>query len=260
MPPRSSISFCSGSRSITGYGVSGSISVEFAPSSPSDVARELGHGDVHAEADAEVRDLRARARRGRRGSCPPSRASRSRRARARRRRARAVAPPPRATCPRRRPSARARGSRGGRRRASAPRAPTGTRPGASRTCRRARSRPRSSRAAMRSVRSSHSPRSAVAGGEAELLADEPVEALGLQRATARGRRRARPGTRSPPRARRRRRARSSRGCRGDSSSCERQTTMSGWIPMRRSSLTECCVGFVFSSPAASMNGTSVTCR
>ena len=28
--------------------------------------------------------------------------------------------------------------------------------------------------------------------------------------------------------------------------------------MRRSSLTECCVGFVFSSPAASMNGTSVT--
>ena len=34
MPPRSSTSFCSGSRSITGYGVSGSISVEFAPSSP----------------------------------------------------------------------------------------------------------------------------------------------------------------------------------------------------------------------------------
>ena len=28
--------------------------------------------------------------------------------------------------------------------------------------------------------------------------------------------------------------------------------------MRRSSFTECCVGFVFSSPAASMNGTSVT--
>ena len=56
MPPRSSISFCSGSRSITGYGVSGSISVEFAPSSPHDVARELGDRDVHAEADAEVRD------------------------------------------------------------------------------------------------------------------------------------------------------------------------------------------------------------
>ena len=34
--------------------------------------------------------------------------------------------------------------------------------------------------------------------------------------------------------------------------------MSGWTPMRRSSLTECCVGFVFSSPAVSMNGTSVT--
>ena len=30
---------------------------------------------------------------------------------------------------------------------------------------------------------------------------------------------------------------------------ERQTTMSGAMPMRRSSLTECCVGFVLSSPA-----------
>ena len=33
---------------------------------------------------------------------------------------------------------------------------------------------------------------------------------------------------------------------GDS---ERQSSMSGWMPMRRSSLTECWVGFVFSSPA-----------
>ena len=45
-----------------------------------------------------------------------------------------------------------------------------------------------------------------------------------------------------------------------SGSVERQTRTSGWIPMRRSSLTECCVGFVFSSPAVSMYGTSVTCR
>ena len=30
--------------------------------------------------------------------------------------------------------------------------------------------------------------------------------------------------------------------------------------MRRSSLTECWVGFVFSSPAESTNGTYVTCR
>ena len=30
--------------------------------------------------------------------------------------------------------------------------------------------------------------------------------------------------------------------------------MSGWTPMRRSSLTECCVGLVFSSPAVSMIG------
>ena len=49
-------------------------------------------------------------------------------------------------------------------------------------------------------------------------------------------------------------ARSSR----DSGCEERQTTTSGVIPMRRSSLTECCVGFVFSSPAASIMGTSVT--
>ncbi len=34
--------------------------------------------------------------------------------------------------------------------------------------------------------------------------------------------------------------------------------MSGCTPIRRNSLTECCVGFVFSSPAVSMNGTSVT--
>ena len=33
--------------------------------------------------------------------------------------------------------------------------------------------------------------------------------------------------------------------------------MSGAIPIRRSSLTECCVGFVFSSPAWPMYGTSV---
>ena len=51
-------------------------------------------------------------------------------------------------------------------------------------------------------------------------------------------------------------ARSSRGSGLD----ERATTTSGEIPMRRSSLTECCVGFVLSSPAASIMGTSVTCR
>ena len=33
--------------------------------------------------------------------------------------------------------------------------------------------------------------------------------------------------------------------------------MSGWMPMRRSSLTECCVGLVLSSPAWPMYGTSV---
>ena len=43
----------------------------------------------------------------------------------------------------------------------------------------------------------------------------------------------------------------------DSPPSERQTTMSGWMPIRRSSSTECCVGLVFSSPAWPMYGTSV---
>ena len=43
----------------------------------------------------------------------------------------------------------------------------------------------------------------------------------------------------------------------DSSDSLRQSSMSGWMPMRRSSLTECCVGLVFSSPAWPMYGTSV---
>jgi hypothetical protein len=37
----------------------------------------------------------------------------------------------------------------------------------------------------------------------------------------------------------------------------RAITMSGWIPISRSSFTECCVGLVFISPAVAMNGTSV---
>ena len=39
---------------------------------------------------------------------------------------------------------------------------------------------------------------------------------------------------------------------------ERQTMMSGWIPMLRSSFTLCWVGLVFSSPDVPMNGISVT--
>ena len=38
---------------------------------------------------------------------------------------------------------------------------------------------------------------------------------------------------------------------------QRQSRMSGWMPMERSSLTECCVGLVFSSPALGMKGMSV---
>ena len=259
MPPRSSTSFCSGSRSITGYGVSGSISVEFAPSRPSDVPRELGDRDVHAEADAEVRDpALARDAAGEDLALPAARAEAARHEHAvdlveRRDRllvrhvlrvdpahvhARAVV------------DARVLERLVHREvgvvqlhvladerdldlallaRRSAPSA---------RATRRGRPAARRARAASRRARRGPLP-AAPAG---------------------RGRRRGRRGSRSRRRARRRRRARSCRGCPSESSSRERQTTMSGWIPMRRSSLTECCVGFVFSSPAASMNGTSVTWR
>ena len=39
----------------------------------------------------------------------------------------------------------------------------------------------------------------------------------------------------------------------------RSTSASGWMPMERSAATECCVGLVFCSPDAPMNGTSDTC-
>ncbi len=39
----------------------------------------------------------------------------------------------------------------------------------------------------------------------------------------------------------------------------RRTSASGWMPMLRSAATECCVGLVFCSPDAPMNGTSETC-
>ena len=39
----------------------------------------------------------------------------------------------------------------------------------------------------------------------------------------------------------------------------RSTSASGWMPMERSVATECCVGLVFCSPEAPMNGTSETC-
>ena len=38
-----------------------------------------------------------------------------------------------------------------------------------------------------------------------------------------------------------------------------QTRMSGCIPASKSVFTECCVGFVFSSPAAARNGINVRC-
>ena len=45
---------------------------------------------------------------------------------------------------------------------------------------------------------------------------------------------------------------------GGSGCSQRQTSTSGCTPRAASSRTECCVGLVFSSPAAAMYGTSVT--
>ena len=56
------------------------------------------------------------------------------------------------------------------------------------------------------------------------------------------------------------RCRTGRSCasrpRGIGSS-QRHSRMSGWMPIERSSLTECCVGLVFISPAVLMKGSSV---
>jgi hypothetical protein len=40
---------------------------------------------------------------------------------------------------------------------------------------------------------------------------------------------------------------------------QRHSRMSGWMPIERSSLTECWVGLVFISPAVLMNGSKVRC-
>ena len=73
---------------MTGNGVSGSISVELAPSRPT-TCRANSDTATCMPRQMPRYGIRARARPGRRGSSPPSRASRSRRGRARRRRRRA---------------------------------------------------------------------------------------------------------------------------------------------------------------------------
>ena len=177
------------------------------------------------------------------------------------RRRRAGAPRPRrAQAPRRRPS---------RSRRSTPceiaamlqglDAPTGRRRGAATYLPTMRD-PHAPLEAARCARTmrSHVATGRAADSESEALDDEIVEPLLAQRAAAPRRCAARP-RRDDARARRgRRRGRSSRAARRDSGRRERQTTTSGGIPMPRSSLTECCVGLVLSSPAASMYGTSVT--
>ena len=259
MPPRSSTSFCSGSRSITGIRRLGIHLGRVRAVEPDDVARELGDGDVHAEADAEIRDLVARARRGRRGSSPPSRASRSRRGRARRRPSRAA----------RRASSSDMSS------ASTQRTRTRAAVVDARVLERlvhrevgvlqlhvladerdlddARAARRCARSARPTRRGRPRPRSSPSFSQTSRSRPSLLERL-----RARGRRRGRRGSRSPRSASTSAKSAILSRMSRESASCERQTMTSGWIPMRRSSLTECCVGFVFSSPAVSMNGTSVT--
>ena len=245
---------------MTGNGVSGSISVEFAPSMPATCRANSETATCMPRQMSEVRDLAlAGDPAGEDLPLPPARAEAARDEDAVRP-ARAPARPPRRTCAPRPPSGRAPARRGGRPRASAPRGPRGTRRGASRTCRRARSRPRSSSSRLRSMRSCHSPSSAGRQSRPSFLADERVEALCLENLGDEVHVRARPGSRSPRCGSTSAKSAIFSRMSSESGSVERQTTTSGWMPMRRSSLTECCVGFVFSSPAAGMNGTSVTCR
>ena len=222
------------------------------------MARELARRRRACRGRCRGTGSRARGRPGTRGSSPPSRASRSRRGRARRRPTRARAAASSSDIP----SASTQRTR--------TRAVVDARV-LERLVHRevgvvqlhvladerdldARRRAR----AMRSVSSRHSPSSACRSGSPSFVQTSVVEALAPGAPRARGRRRRRRRSRSrPPASTSAKRAIFSRMS-AESGSRERQTMMSGWIPMRRSSLTECCVGFVFSSPAASMNGTSVT--
>ena len=146
-----------------------------------------------------------------------------------------------------------------RRRGGAPRSPTGRRPRAGCTCRPSRCAPTSAAASPRLTSASHSRE---VGGRAPRC----------RSGRGPGRRRPRRGSRAGPCRSSRRRAprrpprpagwrtgRSSRGSRATSAPSERQTSMSGWMPIRRSSWTECWVGLVLSSPAWPRNGTSVRC-
>ena len=133
------------------------------------------------------------------------------------------------------------------RRGRAPRRPTGTRPAAARTCRPARCRP--SRSAPRRCVDELLPLRHVElpALEAEPVDDHLVEALLATGAAAPRRWTARRWRRRPRRGRRRRTARSCGGCASSIGRSERHTMKSGGMPMLRSSLTECCVGFVLSS-------------
>ena len=107
---------------------------------------------------------------------------------------------------------------------------------------------------MRSTSRRQSVRSGGGVAQAEPVAHDPREALGLEverhlvdvAGVDRRDHRPRPGCR--------RRARSSGGCRPVSGRFERSTRTSGSMPMRRSSLTECWVVLVFSSPTESRYG------
>ena len=258
MPPRSSTSFCSGSRSITGYGVSGSISVEFAPSSPQ---------TWRANSETATCIPRQMPRYG----IASSRATRQ---------ARIFPSQPREPKPPGTSTPSTLGELGAR---LVERHVLGVDP-ADVDVAAVLDPGVLERLVHREVRVV----------ELHVLADErdldrlpplaepldqlvPLAEVGrsARRARASRRRAGRAPAPGAPSGRGRRRGRRSptRRLRVDVGE-ERDLVADvlrqrlgraadehvGWIPMRRSSFTECCVGFVFSSPALAMNGTSVTWR
>ena len=231
-------------------------SVEPARLDAGQVARGLDHRHLHAEADAEIGHLALAGEAGRRRSCPPSRARRSRRA---------------PGCRARLPDAADRvllledlgvepfepdpdvvgdaavGQRLVERLVGVLQVRC--------TCRPPRSRHLAVRVAdaLDDVASQSPGRGPRSRPHAELLAD-----LGRRGPLVIGQRHLvdRVDVRSPGSPLRRARCRTARSCgarpRSGSRARQRQSRMSGWMPISRSSLTECWVGLVFSSPAEAM--------
>ena len=258
MPPLSSIVRCSGRRSITGCGGAGVELGGVGAGEPAHVPRVLDHRALDAEADAEERARRARARTGSPRPCPRCPGRRSR---------------PGPGCRRRpRGAPRARPARAARRRPTAsPRAASWAIPpwasASARLLYESRSstylpttaiRQRSGAGCLiRRTISSQLDRSIGPGRQPEQLHDDLVQPLLVEdeghlvdRLDVLGgddRLLVDVAEERDLRLDRRRQEAVRSG----------RAAMSGWIPIARSSFTECWVALVLSSPEALMNGTSV---